>query len=178
MEDYQLVITADSLRLLPQQLAYDLIGPMVLAAVDSRSSLQQHHGCRINPQQSSAQQVQANTLLKPAQQQLQGLQLVSIDLQEPIAQPLRCCLEAYTHIQQLHLKDLNIDVPMAKTLGSILHHSNQEVSRQSRRCRLQSLGFDGVFMCDSAWQAFAEGLAAGCGLQSLRCAGRAAGLLS
>lgn len=134
-DDGQLLISADSLRLLPARLPYELLAHALQAAVDSCASAQQ--------------------------QQLSGLRLVAVDLQEPAARPLRTCIAAYPCLTRLSLAELNVDVTAAAALGAIAGG----VSGGS----LQHLALEGTFMCDLAWQAFADGLAAGCQLTSLRC---------
>lgn len=162
VEDGQLSVTADSLRLLPQQLPYELLGALVLAAADAYASAQHVHGKQILQQLSEQQaHVQFSNAQLQQQQQIQGLRLASIDLQEPVTRPLQTCLTAYTNIQQLSLNELNIDVSAAAALGSHLQTASG--------CHLHSFILDGVFMCELAWAALAEGMAAGCDLQALRC---------
>ncbi|KAF6259399.1 hypothetical protein COO60DRAFT_1008119 [Scenedesmus sp. NREL 46B-D3] len=180
----QLVISSDSLRLLPAQLPYELLGPLILAAVDSLIA-NKHQQCRHKTQQRSCAAVQLSLQdnfglaaqgmkddQQPHQQQ-QGLQLVGIDLQQPAAAPLTTCMAAYSCLQQLSLQELNIDVCAAKALGSILHSGSNSFSSKgcstgAAGCSLRSLTLDTVFMCDMAWQALCKGLAAGCELQTLR----------
>jgi hypothetical protein len=182
----QLLISSDSLRLLPAQLPYELLGPLVLAAVDGIIANNQQQLQQTNQQQVAAS-VQRKLALqesishappdKPQDQQQQGLQLVGIDLQQPVAAPLTTCMAAYSCLQQLSLQELNIDVCAAKALGSILHSGSSSFSSNgcstgAAGCSLRGLTLDGVFMCDMAWQALCEGLAAGCELQTIRWACR------
>jgi hypothetical protein len=183
----QLVISSDSLRLLPAQLPYELLGPLVLAAVDGIISDNQQQQKPSNQQQDPAAmqgkvalQDSPNRVPQDEQQdeqqqhhQQQGLQLVGIDLQQPVAAPLTTCMAAYACLQQLSLQELNIDVCAAKALGSILHSGSSSFSSNgcstgAAGCSLRSLTLDGVFMCDIAWQALCEGLAAGCELETIR----------
>jgi hypothetical protein len=179
----QLVISSDSLRLLPAQLPYELLGPLILAAVDGIIANNQQQLQESN-QQPDAVSVQRKLALQEnighapldeqqQHQQQQGLQLVGIDLQQPVAAPLTTCMAAYSCLQQLSLQELNIDVCAAKALGSILHSGSSSFSSNgcstgAAGCSLRGLTLNGVFMCDMAWQALCDGLAAGCELQTIR----------
>jgi hypothetical protein len=183
----QLIISSDSLRLLPAQLPYELLGPLILAAVDGLVAESQHQTQHLNQQTKPAAAVQQKLALRrtcktfaedkqhdqqPCQQQ-RGLRLAGIDLQQPVAAPLTTCMAAYSCLQQLSLQELNIDVCAAKALGSILHSGSETFSSNgcstgAAGCSLRSLTLDAVFMCDMAWRALCEGLAAGCELQTIR----------
>jgi hypothetical protein len=185
-DDGQLVISSDSFLVLPSQLPYELLGPLVLAAVDGLISNNQQQSEQLH-QQQAADAVQRKHALHegsgfPAQngqhdqqlhQQQRGLHLVGIDLQQPVAAPLTTCMAAYSCLQQLSLQELNIDVCAAKALGSILHSgcssfSSHGCSTGAAGCSLRSLTLDAVFMCDMAWRALCDGLAAGCELHTIR----------
>lgn len=167
-EDGHLIIPTDSLQLLPARLPYELLGPCILAAVDSHAAAvtAQHSSCMPQASQSCRQQTQHPALQHPHM----GLQLCGLDLQQPLAAPLATCFAAYPFLRHLGLQELNIDTAVAGILGSLI---------QSPACRMQGsccssssligLGLKSVFMCDLAWQAFSRGLAAGCQLQTLRC---------
>jgi hypothetical protein len=136
--------------LLLQQGQYDLLGPLVLAAVD--------------------QWLAAGSPQTPQHQQQSGLCLAGIDLQEPLARPLRTCLEVYAAaLQRLSVRHCNLDTALAAALGALW----QPNSCSRSVCGLLSLSLAHVFMCELAWRAFTQGLAAGCGLQALRCVRRA-----
>uniref|UniRef100_A0A383VZW8 Uncharacterized protein n=1 Tax=Tetradesmus obliquus TaxID=3088 RepID=A0A383VZW8_TETOB len=185
-DDGQLVISSESLGMLPSQLPYELLGPLVLAAVDGIIANNQQQLTQPEQQQATNAMQHKLTLhggaAPPAQSeqrdcrlhhQQRGLQLVGIDLQQPVAAPLTTCMAAYSCLQQLSLQELNIDVCAAKALGSILHSgcsnfSSNGCSTGAAGCSLRSLTLDAVFMCDMAWQALCDGLAAGCELQTIR----------
>lgn len=170
--------------MLPSQ-PYELLGPLVLAAVDGLIANNQQQLTQPEQQQAtngvqhklvshegSPPQAQGEQRDQLHQQQ-HGLQLVGIDLQQPVAAPLTTCMAAYSCLQQLSLQELNIDVCAAKALGSILHSgcsnfSSNGCSTGAAGCSLRSLALDAVFMCDMAWQALCDGLAAGCELQTIR----------
>jgi uncharacterized protein YijF (DUF1287 family) len=145
-ENGQLVIPADSLLLLPAQLPYEMLGPCILAAVDTAVAAAQQQD----------------------QQQL-GLQLCGIDLQEPVCGPLLTCFQAYPTLQQLSLRELNIDSHAAATLANLWQPQHAGHSSSSSVSGLKVLSMQAVFMCQMAWQRVAQGIMAGvCQLQTLR----------
>lgn len=94
-----------------------------------------------------------------------GLQLCGIDLQEPVCGPLLTCFQAYPTLQQLGLRELNVDSHAAGTLANMWqsHHTGSSVSG------LKVLSLQAVFMCQLAWARVAQGIMAGsCQLQTLR----------
>lgn len=170
-----MVISTDSWALLPPKLSYDLIGPLILAAVDRHLNSSAYNQQISNGKHKHALQGQSQAetgalavALQDQEQQDQqqlGLRLIGIDLQQPVAAPLKTCMAAYSCLQQLNLHELNIDVTAAQALGSIL---NSGCMGRGSACSLQSLMLDGVFLCGLAWQALCEGLAAGCKLKRIR----------
>jgi len=144
----------DSLRLLPQLLPYELLGPLIIAAADTINSNITLPGVTLDST-AMLQQQQKQPLQK-------GLRLISIDLQEPAAKPLQTCVAAYSNLQQLSLQELNIDVAMAQQLGQI-------ASSKGAGSHLKQLCLQSVFMCETAWGLFLHELQQGCGLQVLRC---------
>lgn len=158
-DDNCLVISADSLHLLPPQMPYELLGPCILAAVDRlaapAAAAPSTTAVACTPQQKHQQP-------KHRQQKGSGLRLYGVDLQEPIAGPLATCFSAYPFLQHLSLQELNIDSQAAAALGSNI------LQQQQQQSGLLSLCLRAVFMCDMAWQALMRGIAAGCCLQTLR----------
>lgn len=164
----------DSLQLLPARLPYELLGPCILAAVDSLAAAarpaHKHTDTQADNKSSGASQAAAHEQLLHAQptcqqQQQVALQLYGIDLQEPITGPLVTCFQAYSFLQQLSLQELNVDAHAATAIASMVHHPPSACSTASG---LTGLTLKNVFMCHAAWKTMLRGLAAGCQLQTLR----------
>lgn len=172
-QDGHLIIPADSLLLLPAQLPYELLGPCILAAVDTAvatSSVQRQQDRRTSQHASASQPQQSGPLQNGQQHGQLCLQLNGIDLQEPICGPLTTCVQAYHALQQLHLQELNVDAHAAAAFASIVQHTccpSQHTS-SSTGSGLQGLSLRAVFLCQLAWQSLAKGISAGCQLQTLR----------
>jgi hypothetical protein len=165
-EHGHLAITADSLASLDHHghLSYDLLGPLLLAAVHSlmaaaTSTCTDVGGARDDHEAAAAMQ---------HPQPCACLCLQDIDVQEPLAQPLRTCVGAYACLQHLCLRDCNIDAAAAAVLATLCCSTSCGDSCSSSGVHLTQLSLDGVFMCELAWRGFTQGLAAGCALTQLR----------
>lgn len=168
----------DSLQLLPAKLPYELLGPCILAAVDSLAAAagpaRQHNDSRTCNQGSGSCQDAADGQLLQAQpacqqqQQQVALQLYGIDVQEPITGPLVTCFQAYSFLQQLSLQELNVDAHAAAAIASMVQHTPSACSTQHTASGLIGLTLKNVFMCQTAWQTLLRGIAAGCQVQTLR----------
>lgn len=99
LEEYDdsLVVCSESLRLLPSDLPYELLGPALLVALDARVADCRGRGSALNE-----------------------LRLVSLDVQEPLSGPLSTCFAAFSCLQSLSLAELNVDTPAATALGQLL----------------------------------------------------------
>lgn len=129
-DDGELLACGDAIRcLLPARLPYDLLGGLLLAALDGRADVA-------------------------------ALALRGIDVQQPLAAPLRTAVAAFDSLRRLALSDCNVDVPAAAGLAALCGGPGRA---------LASLSLSGVFMCELAWQALALGLAApGCRVEELQ----------
>jgi hypothetical protein len=177
-EDGHLVVPSDSLQLLPARLPYELLGPCILAAVDSLAAAarpaNKHTDTQADNKSSGASQAAAHQQLLQAQpacqqqQQQVALQLYGIDLQEPITGPLVTCFQAYSFLQQLSLQELNVDAHAAAAIASMVQHTPSACSSQQAASGLVGLTLKHVFMGHTAWKTLLKGIAAGCQLQTLR----------
>lgn len=173
------MVPYDSLQLLPARLPYELLGPCILAAVDSVAAAttpaHQHTDSKNSSKTSGGSQstaadeklLQAQPAREQQQQQV-ALQLYGIDLQEPITGPLVTCFQAYSFLQQLSLQELNVDAHAAAAIASMVQRTPSACNTQHTASGLIGLTLKNVFMCHTAWQTLLTGIAAGCQLQTLR----------